>query len=75
MTNVIDYMLPVEPEVVMSQEDLDLLTVQEAAKILKCSTSTVWRATSDGSLRCMRFGRVLRVRRVDLAAFVREHVQ
>ena len=50
--------------------NLDLLTVDEAAQVLKCGASTVYRAIKDGKLASLRFGRCVRVRRVDLAAFV-----
>ena len=50
--------------------NLDLLTIDEAAEVLRCGSSTVYRAIKDGKLASVRFGRCVRVRRVDLAAFV-----
>jgi len=54
--------------------NLDLLTVDEAAQVLKCGASTVYRAMKDGKLRSVRFGRCVRVRKIDLAAFVSRSV-
>lgn len=51
-------------------EGLELLRVGEAAEILRCSVSTVYRAIEVGHLRRFRYGRILLVRRDDLVRFV-----
>ena len=52
---------------------MDLLTIQEAADRLRCSTKTIRRAIDAGRLRVVRLGESARSDRIhpdDLAAFV-----
>ncbi|WP_100458975.1 helix-turn-helix domain-containing protein [Mycobacteroides abscessus] len=53
-----------------SQEDSDLLTVQEAATTLRVTDRTVQRYIQQGHLKGVRLpgGRLLRVRRADVEA-------
>lgn len=50
-----------------------LLTVLEAADILKCSSKTVRRRIEDGSLRAIRIDGLVRIDPADLQDFVRDH--
>ena len=54
--------------------DLDLLEVSEVAKILRCAQATVYRLAGTQELPSIRIGRMVRVRRVDLAAFVHSNL-
>ena len=49
-----------------------LLTVEEVAAELKIRAETVRRYIAKGELRAAKLGRVFRVRREDLEAFLRE---
>lgn len=53
------------------ERDADLLTVEEAAGLLKVSTVTIRRWLKQGRLRAYRLGpRYIRIRRADLAALL-----
>jgi excisionase family DNA binding protein len=53
------------------QTDAELLTVREAAALLRCSTATIARMIGRGELRVLRLGgvhgRPVRIRTTDLA--------
>ena len=49
-----------------------LLTVGEVALFLRLNQSSVYRLVRSGKLTCVRIGRAIRVRPVDLATFVQE---
>ena len=54
----------------------DILTIQEAAKILKVSKRTVYRWINDGDLKVARIGRkTYRVFESDLRKFVRKYIK
>ncbi len=50
---------------------MELLTVREAAQLLKVSAVTVRRRIADGSLRALRVGKGVRVRRESVDQFVK----
>ena len=51
--------------------DLQVLTVVEAAEILRCTGSSVYRAIESGRLRCFRVGkRGVRITRAALEEFM-----
>lgn len=54
--------------------DLDLLRAEDVAEIIGVHASTVYRWLQAGNLRGFRIGRVVRIRRVDLAAFVQANL-
>ena len=47
-----------------------LLTIEEVSHLLQISTSKLYLITQRGELPIVRFGRVIRVRPVDLQAFI-----
>ena len=47
-----------------------LLTAQQAAQFLAVSERTIWNLVKDGRLPAVRFGRILRIDRADLDAFI-----
>jgi len=49
-----------------------LLTVNEAAKILRLNSETVARYIREGKISAVKFGRVWRVEEKDLEEFIRE---
>lgn len=54
----------------------DILTIQEAAKILKVSKRTVYRWVDNGDLKVARIGRkTYRVFESDLRRFVRKYMK
>lgn len=53
-----------------SQTPPPLLTVQEAAKLLRVSPMTVYRRLDDGTLTGVRHGRCLRVHRHTVVALI-----
>ena len=44
----------------------NLITLEEAGKRLDCSPKTVRRQVADGTLKAVRFGRLIRIRPSDL---------
>ncbi len=44
----------------------DILTVEEAAKLLKLSTKTIYRLIEDKTLRASKLGRSWRIRKSDI---------
>lgn len=44
--------------------------VSEAAKYLACSERTIWNLIKAEKLPAVRFGKILRIERVDLDAFI-----
>ena len=59
----------IDPSHLKIDEDLKLLTVEEAAKIARVSTSTI-RNWSNGPLPVFRYGRVIRIERSTLFSFI-----
>jgi excisionase family DNA binding protein len=59
----------IDPSHLKIDEDLKLLTVEEAAKIARVSTSTI-RNWSNGPLPVFRYGRVIRIERSILFSFI-----
>jgi excisionase family DNA binding protein len=53
-----------------TQDIADLLTVDEAAKLTKVSTATIYRMVQSGELRGVRFGRLVRIAQEDLAILI-----
>jgi excisionase family DNA binding protein len=51
----------------------DYLTTAEVASELACSDDSVLRAIGRGDLPALRYGRLLRVSRADLDAFIAAH--
>ena len=49
----------------------DLLTVKEAAELLKLTPMTVYRAVEEGRLQHLRFGRTIRIPREALNSFLK----
>ncbi len=52
----------------------ELLRPQEVSKILKISKSLIYRMLEDGTIPSIRFGRTVRVKSIDLEAFVDANV-
>ena len=52
-----------------------LLRVGEAAEQLRLSERTLWRLLKTGELRSIRIGRQVRIRPVDVEAFVHARIQ
>ncbi len=55
-------------------EDLQLLSVKEVAELLRVDKSTVYRLIQQSDLRSVRWGRSVRVRRMDLKSFQDAHI-
>jgi len=53
----------------------DLITLVEAARLLRVGRSTIYRLADSGELVVLRIGRCLRVRPEALEEFAREHEQ
>jgi excisionase family DNA binding protein len=85
MTSFLDFgfLLPAQPAqvdfgraaIVDDSRDLDLLTAQQAAEIVQCDASTIYRLARQGALRSVRMGGMVRIRRGDLAEYVRQSVK
>jgi excisionase family DNA binding protein len=50
---------------------IELLTVDEAAELMKVSSSTVYRLIYEGKLPAVRIGRLRRIMNVDLAEYLK----
>jgi len=59
----------------ITKQSLSLLTIEEAADLLKVSTKTMRRRIDDGSIRAVRHGRFIRVRADDLNAYLLAHIK
>jgi excisionase family DNA binding protein len=55
--------------------NLQLLTLDEAAKILKVNPTTVGRMVRRGEIASVHYGRSVRIRRADLEKFIDDHLQ
>jgi len=55
----------------MTSKEPELLTLAEAADILRCSKVTLRRRIAAGKLAAIRDGRLVRISLVDLQAFLR----
>lgn len=56
--------------------DTELVTIEEAARLLRVSSVTVWRMVKSGALPALRIGRkTLRIRRADLLAIIQPAVE
>lgn len=53
--------------------DLELLTAQEVAALIKTDARTVYRLMRAGEMQVVRFGRLVRVSKPDLERFICEH--
>jgi len=53
--------------------ELELLTADEVGALIKADASTVYRLMRSGEIQTVRFGRLVRVRKVDLERFISEH--
>lgn len=51
----------------------DLITIERAASLLACSTRQIWRLIDAGELAVFRRGRLVRVIRESVNAFVLRH--
>ncbi|MBK6900181.1 MAG: helix-turn-helix domain-containing protein [bacterium] len=54
------------------ENDLRLYTPQEAAVILKMNPQTVWKYIRCGKLRASKFGRIYRIRYVDIVKILND---
>jgi len=52
-----------------------LLTVRDVQRETSCPRSSVYKWISTGELPAVRFGRAIRVRRVDLERFIEDRLQ
>lgn len=58
-------------EVIQQLENGGLLTIEEAARLLRVSPVTIWRMVKSGELPAVRVGKkVMRIRKADLAAVI-----
>ena len=65
--------IPIRPESdVLSEPDLSLLTVVEAAKVLRISRNLAYELVARGEIPSVRLGRIIRVPRSALDAIVRD---
>lgn len=56
--------------------DIELMTIEEAAKLLRISPVTVWRMIKSGDLPALRIGRkMLRIRKADLLAIIQPAIE
>ena len=55
--------------------NLQLLTLDEAAKILKVDPTTVGRKVQRGEIAAVHFGKSVRIRRQDLEDFIVAHLE
>lgn len=53
--------------------ELELLTADDVAALIKTDASTVYRMMRAGEIQTVRFGRLRRVRKCDLERFICEH--
>jgi len=53
----------------------EILTVEEAARKLKVSPKTIYRAVEKGELRASRIGRTLRIRETDLVEYLEARME
>ena len=61
---------PVSPGHIALPSVDEWISTTQAVKILDVTPSTLYRLIDDGKLRAYRFGRVIRIRKRDLEAFV-----
>ena len=52
---------------------IDLLTVDEVAAILRVSRDSAYQIVRAGEIRSFRVGRLIRIDRADLYAFMKKH--
>ncbi len=55
--------------------NLELLTLDEVAVILKVDPTTVGRSVKRGEIAAVKWGRSVRIRRQDLEEFITEHLE
>jgi len=53
--------------------EIELLTAEEAALLLKVAANTVYRLMRGGEIPFVRFGRCVRIRRDELQRFIASH--
>lgn len=58
---------------ITSREDVRMLTIEEAARLVSLSERTLRRRIKAGDLTAHLFGRCWRISRADLLDFVRRH--
>jgi len=59
---------------IMENPSLELLTLDEVAKMLKVNPTTVGRRVKKGEIVAVRIGRSVRIRREDLYDFIIAHL-
>jgi len=59
----------------IKKELSNLLTVDDVARLLKCSTRTVHKFKEKGILKFMKIGGLLRFRKEDVNAFILQHIE
>ena len=62
-------------EPIIESPNLDLLTLDEVARRLKVDPTTVGRMIKKGEIAAVRWGRSVRIRRVDLEQFIMTHLE
>jgi len=55
--------------------NLELLTLEEAGKLLKNDPTTIGRMIQRGEIAAVRYGRSVRIRRQDLEEFIKSHLE
>lgn len=67
--------MQIQPTTTLTEyPELELLTANEAAKLLKVHFSTVYEMMDRGEIATVKFGRSKRIRRQDLEKFIEEHI-
>ncbi|MCC7353337.1 MAG: helix-turn-helix domain-containing protein [Anaerolineae bacterium] len=63
-------------ELIENLTDTELVTIEEAARLLRISPVTVWRMIKSGDLPALRIGRkTLRIRKSDLLAIIQPAIE
>ena len=55
--------------------NLEFLTLDEAARILKVNPTTIGRRVQRGEIAAIHIGRAVRIRRQDLERFIERHLE
>ena len=62
-------------QIITENPNLQLLTLSEAAKILKVDPTTIGRLAQKGEIAAVRVGRSVRIRKQDLEDFIISHLE